>query len=112
MLAGKSAVVTGGASGIGRAIALAYAREGANVVVADLDDGEAENTIRHIEQSDGRAFFTSGFHCGSCLGPIKVTRSPLRSVWPDGARASIVARRYRLKKPVSQVQNTCAMSER
>jgi hypothetical protein len=77
-----------------------------------VDDGEAENTIRHIEQSGGRAVFTSGFHCGNCLDSIKETRSPLRSVWPDGARARIVARRYRLKKPVSQVQNTRAMSER
>ena len=57
MLAGKSALVTGGAKGIGRAIALAYAREGANVVVADLDDGEAENTIRLIEQRGGSAFY-------------------------------------------------------
>jgi NAD(P)-dependent dehydrogenase (short-subunit alcohol dehydrogenase family) len=36
-LRGKTAVVTGGASGIGRALALRFAREGANVVVADLD---------------------------------------------------------------------------
>jgi NAD(P)-dependent dehydrogenase (short-subunit alcohol dehydrogenase family) len=36
-LRGKTSVVTGGASGIGRALALRFAREGANVVVADLD---------------------------------------------------------------------------
>ena len=37
-LRGKTAVVTGGASGIGRALILRFAREGANVVVADLDE--------------------------------------------------------------------------
>jgi NAD(P)-dependent dehydrogenase (short-subunit alcohol dehydrogenase family) len=41
-LRGKTSVVTGGASGIGRALALRFAREGANVVVADLDDGGME----------------------------------------------------------------------
>jgi 2-hydroxycyclohexanecarboxyl-CoA dehydrogenase len=40
-LAGKSVIVTGGASHIGRAIALAFAREGANVVIADIDEGQA-----------------------------------------------------------------------
>jgi NAD(P)-dependent dehydrogenase (short-subunit alcohol dehydrogenase family) len=41
-LRGKTAVVTGGASGIGRALALRFAREGANIVVADLDTTEME----------------------------------------------------------------------
>jgi NAD(P)-dependent dehydrogenase (short-subunit alcohol dehydrogenase family) len=42
-LRGKTSVVTGGASGIGRALALRFAREGANVVVADLDAGGMES---------------------------------------------------------------------
>src|SRR5581483_5179505 len=41
-LAGKIAVITGGAQGIGRAIALGMAREGAKLVVADLQEGKAE----------------------------------------------------------------------
>jgi NAD(P)-dependent dehydrogenase (short-subunit alcohol dehydrogenase family) len=41
-LRGKTSVVTGGASGIGRALALRFAREGANVVVADLDTAAME----------------------------------------------------------------------
>jgi len=41
-LAGKNAVVTGGAQGIGRAIVLGLAREGANVAVADLQRDKAD----------------------------------------------------------------------
>jgi NAD(P)-dependent dehydrogenase (short-subunit alcohol dehydrogenase family) len=52
---GKVAFVTGAAGGIGRAAALAFAREGANVVVADVvEEGNAE-TARLIEKADGRA---------------------------------------------------------
>ena len=56
-LAGKSALVTGGASGIGRAIALAYAREGASVIIADIDDVQGVATVRRIEQRGGRALY-------------------------------------------------------
>ena len=48
-LDGKVAFVTGAASGIGRATALAFAREGANVVVADIDQQGNHVTARMIE---------------------------------------------------------------
>ena len=57
MLKEKTALVTGGGKGIGRSIALAYAREGANVAICDLDDIEGENTARLIERKGGRAMF-------------------------------------------------------
>jgi len=44
--AGKVAVITGGGSGIGRALTLALAREGARVVVADVDESDARETVR------------------------------------------------------------------
>ncbi|MYR43401.1 SDR family oxidoreductase [Streptomyces sp. SID5910] len=54
-LAGKAAVITGGDSGIGRAVAIAYAREGADVLISYLDEHEdAEETQRWVREA-GRA---------------------------------------------------------
>jgi NAD(P)-dependent dehydrogenase (short-subunit alcohol dehydrogenase family) len=54
-LDGKVAFVTGAASGIGRATALAFARERANVVVADIDQRGNQDTVRVIEDLGGQA---------------------------------------------------------
>ena len=53
--AGKVAFVTGAANGIGRAAALAFAREGASVVVADVSEPGNQETARMIEADGGRA---------------------------------------------------------
>lgn len=53
--AGKVAFVTGAANGIGRAAALAFAREGASVVVADVWEEGNQETARMIEEAGGRA---------------------------------------------------------
>ncbi len=58
-LQGKSAIVTGAASGIGRAIALKFGREGAEIVAADID-GEAATGVAEAIQSDGG--FAIGLH--------------------------------------------------
>ena len=54
-LEGKIALVTGGASGIGRATALAFAREGARVAVADILEEAAQSTVTEIEAMGGQA---------------------------------------------------------
>ena len=51
----KVAFVTGGANGIGRAAALAFAREGASVVVADVSEPGNQETARQIEAQGGKA---------------------------------------------------------
>ncbi len=52
---GKVAFVTGAGSGIGRAAALAFAREGASVVAADVSEQGSQETARMIEEAEGRA---------------------------------------------------------
>src|SRR5499427_2457157 len=54
-MAGKVVVVTGGAAGIGRATAVAFARCGASVVIGDIDAAEAEKAVAFIKDSGGEA---------------------------------------------------------
>ncbi len=56
-LSGKRALVTGGASGIGRAAALLFARQGAAVTVADIDAAGGQAVTRAVEAQGGRALF-------------------------------------------------------
>jgi len=68
-LEGKVAIITGGDSGIGKAVAIAYAREGAEVVVSYLDEDEdAADTVRWVEEAGRTALsiggdLTSPEHC-------------------------------------------------
>jgi NAD(P)-dependent dehydrogenase (short-subunit alcohol dehydrogenase family) len=55
VLRGKVAFVTGAANGIGRAAALAFCREGASVVVADVSEQGSQETVRLLEELGGRA---------------------------------------------------------
>ncbi|KTE23434.1 MULTISPECIES: SDR family oxidoreductase [unclassified Sphingopyxis] len=60
ILQGQTAIVTAAGSGIGRAVAMLFAQEGANVVVADMDGKGAEETAAAIEAARGRACFFPG----------------------------------------------------
>ena len=54
-LKGKTAIITGGASGIGRAIALKFALKGANVCMPEIDKESAEDTVKEIVSAGGKA---------------------------------------------------------
>ncbi len=60
-LEGKVAVITGADSGIGRAVAIAYAREGADVLISYLnEDSDAEEVKDYVEQAGRRAVLVRG----------------------------------------------------
>ena len=64
-LSGKVALITGAASGIGRATALLFAREGAAIALADLNADAGQRVADEISHTGGRAFFE----------PVDVTRA-------------------------------------
>lgn len=66
---GKVVLITGGGSGIGRAISMAFAAEKANVLIADISDEKGNETVRLIRQKGGEAEF---IHCDvSHSGDVK-----------------------------------------
>jgi len=74
-LEGKVALVTGGGSGIGRAAALAFHREGANIVVCDLNDKAGKETVKEIEELGGKAILVCGdvAEAGDVEGMVNMT---------------------------------------
>jgi len=60
-LAGKAAVITGGDSGIGRAVAIAFAREGADVLISYLNEhDDAKDTARYVEEAGRKCVLVAG----------------------------------------------------
>ena len=60
-LTGKAAVITGGDSGIGRAVAIAYAREGADVLISYLNEhDDAKDTARYVEEAGRKCVLVAG----------------------------------------------------
>lgn len=55
-LTGKTAIITGGGSGIGRAISVLFARQGATVHIIELNAAAAAETVKEIEEQQGNAF--------------------------------------------------------
>lgn len=107
--AGKVALVTGGATGIGRAACEAFAAEGAKVMIGDIDE-RAEETVAIIRQSGGEADFTptdvrdgeavraliaaclkrfGGMHCAFNNAGVLPPQRPIHEVPDDDLNAAI-----------------------
>lgn len=57
LLSGKTAIITGSGSGIGKAAAELFAREGANVIVSDINEDHGKSVAETIQKNGGKAFF-------------------------------------------------------
>ncbi|BEV17047.1 hypothetical protein HBDW_38350 [Herbaspirillum sp. DW155] len=85
-LAGKVALITGGDSGIGRAVALAYAREGARVAIVYLDEEEdARQTQKDVQALDAPCLLLPGD-----VGSPEFCRSAVRAVMDAYGRLDVL----------------------
>ncbi len=105
-LKGKNALITGGDSGIGKAVAIAFAKEGANIAIAYLDekeDGDAHKTVKLIEAYGGTAYkirldISEEQHCEQLiekvtkeLGPVNILVNNAGKQFPQEDIANISA---------------------
>jgi NAD(P)-dependent dehydrogenase (short-subunit alcohol dehydrogenase family) len=93
-LRGKTAIITGAAGGIGRAAALLFAREGANVSLVDLNREAGEKLEQQINDAGGRAIFEQADVTQSkdCRRVVERTRSEFESVHILFNNAGIIRR--------------------
>ena len=89
-LSGRVAVITGGGSGLGRAIAIGYAQCGVTVVVADIDEEGAAETVATIAEQGGTAVavpFLGGLRALDAVAAHEDRQAEVASQQaPDGAR--------------------------
>ena len=97
-LAGKKAIITGGDSGIGRAVAIAYAREGADILVAYLNENEDAREVKALIEREGRkAVLVAGDlqdakHCRAIVERGSSAEFQLRAYRDNGEDIAAVSR--------------------
>lgn len=84
-LKGKVALITGAGSGIGQAIALLFAKEGAKVVVADISETDGKKSVELIKKAGGEAVFVEGD-----ISKAEVTRRIVETAVEEFGRIDIL----------------------
>ena len=84
-VSGKVALITGGGSGIGRATAIVFAREGAKVAIADYNRDGGEQTVAMIKDAGGQPAIHRS-QCRDSQAGRSHGRQDHRDLWPAGLR--------------------------
>ena len=85
-LMGKTAIITGGDSGIGRAVAIAFAREGADIMISYLnEDEDAEETARWVKDAERKVKTIAGD-----IGEERHCREMVGSAWSEFGKVDLL----------------------
>lgn len=105
-LAGKTVIVTGGAANIGRGITFGFAREKCNVVIADLDQEQAEKVAKEAESLGGKviAVRTDVTDWDSVQAMVKKTLDTFGSIDVLVNNAGFVSNKLFMKKPAEEYE--------
>ena len=105
-LEGKTVIVTGGAANIGRGITLAFAREKANVVIADIDEEQGQKVVGEAEGLGGKvvAIKTDVTDYASVESMVKKALEAFGSIDVLVNNAGYVSNKLFLKKPVEEYE--------
>src|SRR5438067_6617116 len=103
-LEGKVAIITGGDSGIGRAVAIAYAKEGADVAIVYLNEhSDAEETMRQVRQEGRRCIPIAGD-----VGDEQFCRETVERTVKEFGRLDIVVNNAAEQHPAESIEDISA----